>query len=338
MSSQSKSSQFYHYLTFCVMVLLASCQNPKDEILPQEVKSGKTTETSQNSFRTIGDSIIQKNGRLVFKDANVFGNTMIALSNMSSEEKQTFESRFESYSSWRKYNEDRLNNENAFPLYFDTKVTSLPDFFTAVVNSKREYQVGSVIIYLEEGETFEIPENQENNLKQEGWFKASTLANFQTNSLRTEGDGRYQYQYWRGNTEYKHVFEVARFEASGFSALYIKQKLEYWGRVSWFRKDWRAAGEVRTMHMNGISGFSRYGNAAQISMTPASRSLVNGVGYNELMIRSIPTALNISMWTYSINASFMEMFVPSHGQISQNAPAPFVGLPKLFVFNATFTR
>ena len=339
-SSQVKSSKFHHYLTFCVMVLLAGCQNPKNELLPQEVRNGKTTETSQNSFRTVGDSIFQKNGRLVFKDSLVFRNTIGNLSNMSDEEKQIFESRFENYVSWRKHNQDCAGNDNILALYFDTASPSLPSFFTALVNSKREYQIGKTIFYLEEGKTFEIPENQENSLKQEGWFKASTLANFQTNSLRTVGDGKYQYQYWRSNTEYKHVFEAARFQANGYTALYIVQKLEYWGWVTWFRKDWRAAGELRGMNIVSVVGTCNYSNFLTrfIPRLPStSKSLSNVRTYNELVLFSyVGNNANINLWTYSFTVDLMDMFVPSHGQVS--VFSGLTGAPKLIVPNAFFIR
>ena len=319
------------------MVLLAGCQNPKNDLLPQEVRNRKTTETSQNSFRTVGDSIFQRNGRLVFKDASVLRNTMVALAGMSSEEKQAFENRFEGYNSWRKYNQDNAGNDNVLPLYFQADSSSLPSFFTALVNIKREYQVGKTITYLEEGQTYGIPEDQENSLKQEGWFKASTLGNFQTNSLRTVANAKYQYPYRRGNTEYKQVFEVASVDVTGTgSILYLRQKLEYWGWINWFRKDWRKAGEVRTMNMVGISGTSVH----QAGMYPHSsvsvQNRTNVTSDNELLLNI--TIGGASFWRYNVSVNFMEIFVPSHSQQAYLSSGWIFASPSLVVNNATFVK
>ena len=318
------------------MMFLAACQNPKNEPLPQEVKTGKNTETNQNSFRTEGDSIFQKNGRLVFKDEVVFGNTMVALANMSFEEKQTFESRFEGYNSWRKYNQDNAGNENIFPLYFQTDSPTLPTFFTALVNTKREYQIGNTITYLEEGKTYDIPEEQESSLKQEGWFKASNLANFQTNSLRVIGDGKYQFPYRYGSTDFKQVFEVGSIVANGISILYLAQKLEYWGRVSWFRKDWRQAGEVRSTRMNSVyAAISLNAPLPILGTTLLGRNTTNVNFDNEFRLSSG----NSNLWRYDVRSSFMEMFVPSHGQQSASTvPPAALGLPGLRVNNASFLK
>ena len=317
------------------MVLLAGCQNPKNELLPQEVRNGKTTETSQNSFRTVGDSIFQRNGRLVFKDASVLRNTMVALADMSSEEKQAFESRFENYNSWRKYNDDNAGNDNVFPLYFQADSSSLPSFFTALINTKREYQIGKTITYLEDGKTFEIPEHEENSLKQEGWFKASTLGNFQTNSLRTVADGKYQYQYLHNGAAYKQVFEVASVEVSGGSILYLRQKLEYWGRINRFWRGWKKAGEVRTMNMIGISGTSGH-QAGVRPYSPVSFQSRTITSDNELLLNS--TSGNAQFWRYNISVNFMEMFVPSHGQQAYLSSGWIFASPSLVVNNATFIK
>jgi hypothetical protein len=337
-------------------MLLAACQNPKNELVPNEVKT--STQTSPNSDdsnqRVSREGVTFRKGRLVFDTEQTFYNTMVAVSDMSSEDKEAFEKQYSGYTSWRKYNADLENDENAPLLYYSLDEIQLPTFYTTLLNNKREYQIGTQIVYLEEGKAYLIPENQEEPLKVNGWFSATTLGEVPTsvvdhiafndpNSEKTNSntkgntnngatergnyfDAKYQFQYSRGDHTFKQVFEVAAisppFFSRGINFLYFRQKLEYWKRVGWFRSDWAQAGEFKTMIIDCLNGNVSYPNKfAKLYLCGALNNPYTS--YSQSSVANLEVTLgqfysttptNASSWTFNLGAGRLEMFLSSHNQ------------------------
>ncbi len=335
------------------MVLFAACQKPNNELVPQVQQQAKTTEIQTKAQNSIENGITSRDGRLVFADAETFHNMLTTISKMSAEETQTFEEKFAGYTSWRKYNHDNIKNEEVEQLSYskDKEEPSLPSFYTTLINTNREYQIGNTISYLEEGKVYFIPQEQEDKYRKNGKFNASDLKDIPTSVVKTKiypagnadenaenriQDAKYQYQYNYGGHTYKQVFELASTSipyAGGQNRayLYINQKLEYWWQRSFGRSQWVAAGEVRNTKIVDMQGFAYYIGGSGTSVWYFSNpfnSTLNNLTFNTThMLRGeVGNGLNIDNFKFQLRVSDMSITVPSHGQCDTGCPNPYLRL------------
>ncbi len=337
------------------MVLFAACQKPNNELVPQVQQQAKTTEIQTKAQNSIENGITSRDGRLVFADAETFHNMLTTISKMSTEETQAFEEKFAGYTSWRKYNHDNIKNEEVEQLSYskDKEEPSLPSFYTTLINTNREYQIGNTISYLEEGKVYFIPQEQEDKYRKNGKFNASDLKDIPTSVVKTKiypaGNAdenaenrifisKYQYQYNYGGHTFKQVLEIATTAIPTSpnwttTNLYFIQKLEYW-YSSWTRKEWRRAGEVRTNVYTNLQGYAEYPGAVYQSFYGNSLTQTQNFDGSPILASSFGVLVNPDAWKFNLTAN-MEIFVPSHGQCS-SVPPSFCSNPHLDIFGATW--
>ncbi len=348
-----QSNPILNYLILCVMVMVATCKKPNNELLPKETEVKKETPTiiTQNS----NENITFRNGRLVFKDEATFDKAMKSLFSIQAE---TFENQFSGYTSWRKHNillaptegkdinknKEKSNQQYPQVLYYDTNQPNLPTFLTTLINNKREYQIGNTIIYLEEGNVHLIPEEKEASLKVEGWFDAKLLGEMKKGNLKvvnfnesngTErsgswADAKYQYQYNSIGHTFKQVFEVSAirndYGNKQTTIIYVKQKLVYWYKRWWTSGSWEDAGDYRNVGIINLQSYVEY-PADPLSPTTSSGTSknINSINNNltninyqrEILLHSYDTSdmrAEAEYWRFNLTADQMYMYVPSHNQ------------------------
>jgi hypothetical protein len=289
---------------------------------------------SDNYQKRVNSKVRFENGRLVFENSEVFKNLLNYLTK-NPQSIDSFENAFPNYVSWRRFNRQILNDSSASPLILCDSCLELPNFFQVILNSKAEFQVGNIIVFVSEGKSYEIPYSQENSLKVNGVFDKRLLIeipsyNFENilvenrENGRNYADAKYQYEYHFGGHTYKQVFEIAatKFKLPGTSSsgsfLYMRMKLEYLKRRTFGSPIWTPAGENRTTLVNNFNGSSSYNNQSYTSRNhyinePYTTSNQNKEFYlNEVYGSS--HLIDPSKWTYSFNSYLMHLYVSSHGQ------------------------
>lgn len=322
------------------MVLLAACQKPNNELVPQvQEQQAKSTERQISIQSSTKSKVTSCNGRLVFADAETFHNMLTTISKMSSEETEAFEARFEGYKSWRKFNCDNAKNEKVELLSYGKNEPSLPSFYTTLINTNREYQIGDTISYLENGKVYFIPQEQESKLKKNGKFNASDLKDASKSVIKTKkhtadnpdesSESRihirnYQYQYNYGGITYNQALEIASIgiptsQNWTTTNLYFILKLDYW-YSRWWLKEWRNAGEVRNMSYTNLQGYAEYPGTLVKYFYGDSFVKISNTDASPILASSFGVLVNVDAWRFSLTAG-MEIFVPSQGQCSSVPPS-----------------
>lgn len=238
-------------------------------------------------------TLIVKNGRLIFKDINIFTNVLNQLKKISTEEEaKIWEGEYE-YTSLRKFNElDNGSNHTA--------EMNLPMAYTTLLNRDREYVIGKIIVWFDQDYVHFIDNLDEDLLKKikanpsisknKAKITRKVVTSKTSKNARTGGqingqtgdrpDARYQHE-WLINTtpggtltgdRRKTVYEILSITVptgptpQGYRSdytFYMNIKFEWW----WSGRGWQPnASEDHTVTLN-LSGES-FPDCRTISVTP----------------------------------------------------------------------
>jgi hypothetical protein len=348
-TTQHNTTQFNSIriaLLFLISSMLAACN------MIREISPDAENNSNQMTARA-PQQVSFQNGRLVFANANVFVNVMSNLAQNPSKI-DSLENLFPQYTSWRKYNQERWNDSSATLLKLCEDCLELPNFYTTLLNDKQEYQIGETIIFVNDSKAYNIPLQEEKNLKVNGKFEVSRMSNITYDIIQNErvepqetqrnfADAKYQYQYNFGGHTYKQVFEIMSFKIkpiknnpTEISYLYLKMKLEYLKRRTFGGDQWLPAGENRVTYIDYLSGFSQYDSFSftnafhNINRPYTTQNRDTEIYFNEVS----GSNLNTSRWTYNLNSYLMHLYVPSHNQ----GLGPVSGGAGLYVPNAFWSK
>jgi len=243
-------------ITILMFALIAFWSCEKKEITLNE----SADESYVESVNPL-DYVVVNNNRLVFADSVHFINCLNAISELTKEELDLWETNL-GFKSYRTYSNNILNKEweefmivseaggNADELT-TTVLTEMPVILSTLTNIDCEYQVGEKIIWLNNECEYIINSKNEDllvKLKQDNFIKDSneevlihkitkTYAkineeHFDDNTKDWQ-DARYQYQFVYGDHEYKFVFECCTWDLYYTGVLQVRNKFEYKKGSSW---------------------------------------------------------------------------------------------------------
>ncbi len=282
-----------------VICILGSCKKnlpEKEAALPQPAENIKT-----------------QNGRLVFENNEAFYKTMEALDKSNDETRLNFEKKHD-YTSFRNAMSN-AGEDYAFSIA-ETELMNMPPSIQSVLNSKGEVQVGSDIIWYNNGTKYYVPESDEQQMelikqnpaiatKKSSYFlKFSKPKNDLAPAsggitpnwvyLSNSADARHQYEFWQyypaaGNRKYVHELGVytdyyyvapntcGQASYNYYTGCYLYIKMEWRGRK------WKPAGETREINYNiNCSGSTSVGRGCGIvdylgfSVNPVASTTSNG--------------------------------------------------------------